>query len=271
MSFLVATGLHAAGFAALDAGWLLPSPQPQPVTCDCEVELVQVIPDTPAVPLPMAPAPVPEIIQNPEPPPAPEPPAPKIEPQPPPEPPALPEPEPMVEKPPEPKPEPPPPPKPERRPEPGPSLESKPKPVIHSPAPQRVATAKPATRTTADAHASAATGSASATSPQGTPASSLSGHGAGLVMALPSYLRNRPPQYPDKAKREKQEGVVVLDVEVSANGKVTRIAIAQSSGYALLDESALKTVRRWRFKPARIGNEPVDSRVQVPIRFRLDR
>ena len=44
----------------------------------------------------------------------------------------------------------------------------------------------------------------------------------------------------------------------------------RSSGFAPLDESAVTTVReRWRFVPARRDGVAVESRVTVPIRFRL--
>ena len=39
---------------------------------------------------------------------------------------------------------------------------------------------------------------------------------------------------------------------------------------AVLDDAALQTVRRWRFVPARRGDTPVESWVDVPIIFRLE-
>src|SRR5438876_933963 len=48
------------------------------------------------------------------------------------------------------------------------------------------------------------------------------------------------------------------------------VRMIRSSGFAPLDESAVTTVReRWRFVPARRDGVPVESRVTVPIRFRL--
>jgi protein TonB len=45
--------------------------------------------------------------------------------------------------------------------------------------------------------------------------------------------------------------------------------VLKSSGYDMLDQSALETVRaRWRFIPARRDGVPVADTVQVPIRFR---
>ena len=66
------------------------------------------------------------------------------------------------------------------------------------------------------------------------------------------------------------EGVVLLDVLVAPDGHAADVRVARSSGHPALDESALTTVReRWRFVPARRDGVPVESRVTVPIRFRL--
>jgi periplasmic protein TonB len=49
------------------------------------------------------------------------------------------------------------------------------------------------------------------------------------------------------------------------------VEVRRSSGFPLLDDSARTTVRqRWRFIPAERDGHPVESRVTVPIRFRLD-
>jgi protein TonB len=88
--------------------------------------------------------------------------------------------------------------------------------------------------------------------------------------AQPDYLANPAPRYPDQARRLGQEGLVQLSVNVNVQGDATQVKIKQGSGFSLLDEAALKAVRRWRFHPAKLGGLPVDSNVEVPIRFRLN-
>ena len=80
---------------------------------------------------------------------------------------------------------------------------------------------------------------------------------------------NAPPRYPYLARARAQEGQVVVRVEVDAAGSVHTIAIARSSGFALLDDAALGTVRRWRFEPARRSGVAVTATLDVPISFRL--
>lgn len=83
------------------------------------------------------------------------------------------------------------------------------------------------------------------------------------------YLDNPKPPYPSISRRMGEEGVVQLRVSVDASGNVQQIEIHRGSGYPRLDQSALQTVRRWRFVPARQGNQPVSSWVIVPIQFSL--
>lgn len=92
------------------------------------------------------------------------------------------------------------------------------------------------------------------------------GQGAEMEMQ-PSYLRNPAPPYPLEARRNGWEGVVTLDVIVNPSGHPVNVTIQQSSGYATLDKAAVKAVKAWRFRPARMGNVPVESRVRIPVRF----
>ncbi|MBP9855370.1 MAG: energy transducer TonB [Candidatus Omnitrophica bacterium] len=98
----------------------------------------------------------------------------------------------------------------------------------------------------------------------------LTSTGGALTEAKPNYLQNPAPVYPSKARRLGQEGLVVLSVDVDRQGNPFRVKVKLSSDYSLLDKSALKAVRRWKFSPARIGILAVDSNVEVPIRFRLE-
>ena len=79
------------------------------------------------------------------------------------------------------------------------------------------------------------------------------------------------PAYPYAAIRQGQQGRVVLEVLVDKGGRPTSVEIHQSSGFTLLDQSALWTVRRWKFDPAHVGPIPTSARIRVPIRFMLDK
>ncbi|QDV10144.1 Gram-negative bacterial tonB protein [Planctomycetes bacterium Poly30] len=88
--------------------------------------------------------------------------------------------------------------------------------------------------------------------------------------AEPKGSGNRAPIYPRRARAAKMEGTTELEVTVGADGKVERAVVSKSSGHALLDDEALKAVKRWRFTPAKSPTGAATSdRVFVPITFRL--
>ena len=84
-----------------------------------------------------------------------------------------------------------------------------------------------------------------------------------------NYLDNPAPAYPALSRRLGEEGRVSLRVFVGADGLPAKIELHLSSGYSRLDSVALETVRRWRFDPARLGDERVGAWVVVPISFSL--
>ncbi len=91
-----------------------------------------------------------------------------------------------------------------------------------------------------------------------------------LTEAKPNYLKNPAPAYPWEARQKGWEGTTVLNVVVSPAGKPLSVSVINSSGHKVLDETALKTVKKWQFQPAQLGNVPVESTVHVPIRFKLE-
>lgn len=67
------------------------------------------------------------------------------------------------------------------------------------------------------------------------------------------------------------QGVVLLSVEVNIKGYVDRVNILRSSGFRVLDMAALSSVEKWKFIPAHQEKRTVESIVEVPIRFILDK
>ena len=97
-----------------------------------------------------------------------------------------------------------------------------------------------------------------------------SGNGSGFSGPDGSGFSNPKPPYPAISRRMGEEGLVVLSVYILADGTVGEVSIHKSSGFRRLDESALKTVRRWRYAPAKRHGKPVAIRYAQPIRFSLN-
>ena len=84
-----------------------------------------------------------------------------------------------------------------------------------------------------------------------------------------AYLNNPRPPYPLSAARQGAEGRVLLLAEVLPDGRAGRVSLEKSSGHALLDASAMNTVRSWRFTPARKDGVVTTQAVLIPIDFTL--
>ena len=85
-----------------------------------------------------------------------------------------------------------------------------------------------------------------------------------------AYLQNPRPNYPPASRRLGEEGKVLLRVRVSAEGQPAAVDLEKSSSFERLDEAARQAVARWRFVPARRGDEAIEATVVVPVVFRLD-
>jgi len=83
------------------------------------------------------------------------------------------------------------------------------------------------------------------------------------------YLEPARPAYPKRAREMGWEGTVLLRVEVRTDGSVAEVKIEQTSGYTMLDQSAVVTARGWRFAPEMDGGFTMPAIVDVPVRFDL--
>lgn len=129
-------------------------------------------------------------------------------------------------------------------------------PIFMPPRPSVVAPAKPHPRTP------------SAT-PKSSPAKETSSATKGAVQAQPDDLHNEPPEYPEESRIAREQGVVILQVEVTAAGEPASVSILKSSGYFRLDQAARHAVEQWKFHPALAAGIPVSSEADVPVHFKL--
>ena len=87
--------------------------------------------------------------------------------------------------------------------------------------------------------------------------------------APPKPKRNIKPDYPKGARQRGEQGDVVLEIRVNAEGTVDDVKVAISSGFAELDEAAVKAARTAKFSPARSGHDPVASTARLRLSFKL--
>ncbi len=91
-----------------------------------------------------------------------------------------------------------------------------------------------------------------------------SGTGGGVPAQRAAYRSGgiKRSEYPAGASRAKPKRVVGMNLDIDATGRVTRCAIAESSGDAVLDrETCRLAVARFRYRPARNADgKPVPDR-----------
>jgi len=76
-------------------------------------------------------------------------------------------------------------------------------------------------------------------------------------------------KYSEEARKAKFQGVVLLQVIVSADGRATNIDVVRGPGLGL-EQQAVAAVKMWRFKPAFGPNHvPVATRIAIEVQFRL--
>jgi protein TonB len=74
-----------------------------------------------------------------------------------------------------------------------------------------------------------------------------------------------PPPYPEESLMNREEGRVVLLIEVDESGKITSVTVKSSSGHSQLDWATADYVRRhWLFDPANRVRK-----FEAPISFHL--
>lgn len=60
---------------------------------------------------------------------------------------------------------------------------------------------------------------------------------------------------------------MLIAVEILTDGRVGKAFIRQSSGYAILDHTAVAAVRDWKFVPAKKSGVPYKTWAELPIKF----
>ncbi len=91
-----------------------------------------------------------------------------------------------------------------------------------------------------------------------------------LPISDAAYLNNPKPAYPRLSYQMGEEGRVMLNVLIGADGTPLKVEIYQSSGYPRLDNAGMETVMRWRYVPGKRGGVPETMWFKVPVKFVME-
>jgi protein TonB len=95
-------------------------------------------------------------------------------------------------------------------------------------------------------------------------------YASSTVLARPNASKNSAPIYPDIARKKGWAGTLILQAKISAQGSVESLKILQSTGYDVLDQSAITAVRQWHFHPQKVNGKPTPVTVELPVKFSLN-
>jgi protein TonB len=84
----------------------------------------------------------------------------------------------------------------------------------------------------------------------------------------PLLLERIDPEYPEVARKAHAEGVVILQAIIGIDGRVEEIALVKSAS-PMLDDSAMRAVRGWRYRPGTLNGRAVRVYLTVTADFRL--
>ncbi len=89
------------------------------------------------------------------------------------------------------------------------------------------------------------------------------------IDAPPKPRRAIRPEYPMGARQRGEQGDVVVEIRVNEGGTVEKVSVVGSSGFAELDEAAVRAAKKARFTPAKSGHKTVASTARLTLTFRL--
>jgi len=78
-------------------------------------------------------------------------------------------------------------------------------------------------------------------------------------------IKKVPPIYPLVAKQTRLSGIVVVEVTVSKNGKISDLRMI--SGHPLFRDAAFAAVKQWVFRPAKLNGQAIDQSTTIRLHF----
>jgi protein TonB len=90
---------------------------------------------------------------------------------------------------------------------------------------------------------------------------------AGVDVREPRRVKNVAPVYPQLAIDSRVSGVVILECEIGARGRVENVKVLR--GNLLLNDAAVEAVKQWVYTPTLLNGVPVPVLMTVTVTFSL--
>ena len=84
----------------------------------------------------------------------------------------------------------------------------------------------------------------------------------------PRIGRRVEPEFPASARPGRDKCLVTLSAVVEKDGTVGEVTVLESTNRGLgFEESAVEALKKWRYKPARLGDKPIRIYFTVTVEF----
>jgi TonB family protein len=87
----------------------------------------------------------------------------------------------------------------------------------------------------------------------------------GTGISAPRKIVDVRPVYPEAAKAQDVQGVVILELRIDLDGSVKDATVVRS--IPLLDDAALAAARQWKFQPTLLNGAPVEMIMTTTVNF----
>jgi TonB family protein len=91
--------------------------------------------------------------------------------------------------------------------------------------------------------------------------------GMGEAVMQPRAFRKVDPGRPEDEELAKLRGIAVLFAIIRKDGTVDKVRVIRSLN-PRLDQRAIEALKKWKFKPATLGNDPVEVQALFGVPFR---
>ena len=89
----------------------------------------------------------------------------------------------------------------------------------------------------------------------------------GGTVKEPKKIKDVAPVYPEEAKANKIQGVVIVEALIGTDGKVKEAKVLRP--VPVLEKAALEAVQQWEYTPTLLNGEPVEVIMTITVNFTL--
>ena len=84
----------------------------------------------------------------------------------------------------------------------------------------------------------------------------------------PKLLKKVEPLYPRGAQEFDVGGILIVEVVIDKQGRVTAPRVRRALPAPTLSYAALEAVKQWRFEPGRLSGEPIDVLFHLTVSYK---